>query len=126
MNCFRDRYLSILTSMTRLTLQENVFLDIVTNHGSVVYLLWLFIKHNTFVIMARALCPRTDCATVTHLYKLCPNTEQRHVIRTVRNIVREHALVHHIEYNSVRPPHGIMERLCRHVIIYISRYFLRS
>ena len=31
---------------------------------------------------------RTDCATVTHLYKLRPNTEQRHAIRTVRNIVK--------------------------------------
>ena len=43
--------------------------------------------------MAQALCPgklsRTDCATVTHLYKLRPNTEQRHAIRTVRNIVRK-------------------------------------
>ena len=62
---------------------------------------------------------RTDCATVTHLYKLRPNTEQRHAMRTVRNIVKEHrwALVHHIE-ESMRPPHGIMGRLCRHVTIF--------
>src|SRR4029434_8415633 len=70
--------------------------------------------------MARALCPGTSyheqIATVTHLYKLRPNTEQRHAIRTVRNIVKEHrwALVHHIE-KSMCPPHGIMGRLCRHV-----------
>ena len=31
MNGFRDRYLSILTSTTRLTLQENVFLNININ-----------------------------------------------------------------------------------------------
>ena len=62
---------------------------------------------------------RRDCATVTHLYKLSPNTEQRHAMRTVRNIVKEHrwALVHHIE-ESMRPPHGIMGRLCRHVTIF--------
>ena len=35
---------------------------------------------------------RTDCATVTHLHKLRPNTAQRHAIRTVRNIVKEHSL----------------------------------
>src|SRR4029434_1854781 len=58
--------------------------------------------------MARALCPatrsRTDCATVTHLYKLRPNTEQRHAIRTVRNIVKEHlwALHHRHVYMSMR------------------------
>ena len=41
---------------------------------------------------------RTDCATVTHLYKLRPNTEQRHAIRTVRNIVKEHRwALHHRE-----------------------------
>ena len=47
---------------------------------------------------------RTDCATVTHLYKLRPNTEQRHAIRTVRNIVKEHrrALHHRHVYMSMR------------------------
>src|SRR4029434_10193281 len=43
---------------------------------------------------------RTDCATVTHLYIPRPNTSQRQVLRTIRNIVREHALVHHIEYTT--------------------------
>src|SRR4029434_3510899 len=58
---------------------------------------------------------RTDCVTVTHLYKLRPNTEQRHAIRTVRNMVREHRwALHHIE-KSMCPPHGIMGRLCRQV-----------
>src|SRR4029434_2631265 len=62
---------------------------------------------------------RTDCATVTHLYKLRPNTEQRHAMRTVRNMVKEHrgALVQHIE-ERMRPPHSIMGRLCRHVTIF--------
>src|SRR4029434_6604436 len=47
---------------------------------------------------------RTDCATVTHLYKLRPNTEQRHAIRTVRNIVKEHrwALHHRHVYMPMR------------------------
>src|SRR4029434_5829576 len=58
---------------------------------------------------------RTDCATVTHLYKLRPNTEQRHAIRTVRNIVKEHrrALHHREKYRCA--PHAIMGRLCRQV-----------
>src|SRR4029434_4555454 len=45
-----------------------------------------------------------DCATVTHLYKLRPNTEQRHAIRTVRNIVKEHrwALHHRHVYVPMR------------------------
>src|SRR4029434_9957036 len=64
---------------------------------------------------------RTDCATVTHLYKLRPNTEQPQairtidiytlpyilymsMIRTVRNIVKEHrwALHHRHVYMSMR------------------------
>src|SRR4029434_8205530 len=62
---------------------------------------------------------RTDCATVTHLYKLRPNIEQRHEIRTVRNIVKEHrwaSASHRIE-KSMCPPHGIMGRLCRHFTV---------
>src|SRR4029434_7750444 len=87
---------------------------------------------------------RTDCATVTHLYNLRPNTEQRHAIRTVRNIVKQYRChvymsmrfdmyiclcaltciyvyaLHHIE-KSMCPPHGIMGRLCLHVTIFWSK-----
>src|SRR4029434_47058 len=55
------------------------------------------------------------------LYKLRPNTEQRHAIRTVRNIVNEHRWAHHITSHHIKksmcPPHGIMGRLCRHITI---------
>src|SRR4029434_6200443 len=92
-------FYSTMSISTRLSLVLNYLftaicsVHIVTNHGSVVYLLWLFIKHlytihchNGTGFMPWCKLPRTDCATVTHLYKLCPNTEKRHVIRTVRNI----------------------------------------
>src|SRR4029434_3471028 len=99
----------------------------VTNHGSAEYFFYTFYYtlntthcQNGTGFMPWYKLSQTDCATVTHLYNLCPNTEQQHVIRTVRNIVREHrgALVHHIEYNSMHPPHDIMGRLCRQVTIF--------
>src|SRR4029434_1751050 len=80
-------------------------------------------KHNTMSkwhgFMPWYKLSRRDCATVTHLYKLSPNTEPRHAMRTIRNIVKAHrsALVHHIE-EDMRPPHGIMGRLFRHVTIF--------
>src|SRR4029434_952008 len=43
--------------------------------------------HNGTGFMPWYKLSRRDCATVTHLYKLSPNTEPQHAMRTVMNIV---------------------------------------
>src|SRR4029434_8069031 len=92
---------------------------IVTNHGSVVYLLWLFIKHKSLsqwhglYAHEQTVLPSPTCITSV--------PQQNNDMYLERyGTFREHrwGLVHHIEYNRMRPPHGIMGRLCRHGTIF--------
>src|SRR4029434_1815851 len=79
---------------------------IVTNHGSAEHLVWLFIKHykQYNVKMARALRPGTSYHEQTVLTShTCINS-----VPTQNNIMQLE------QYEkSMRPPHGIMRRLCQ-------------